>query len=85
MSLVETIYQKSLDLPPDKAQQVINFIDAIKAQPPIAPQSAHPAKTQPERPTFSQRWRGKLDIGKFSPEALEADPRLAYLAERYKL
>ena len=29
MNLAETIYQKSLDLPEDKAIQVINFIDFI--------------------------------------------------------
>ncbi|MBT9312040.1 hypothetical protein [Leptothoe kymatousa] len=35
--------------------------------------------------TFSQRWRGKLGTTQFSSETLAADPRLAYLAERYKL
>lgn len=44
MNLVETIYQKSLDLPPEKAQQVIEFIDFIKtrssASPTISLQSA---------------------------------------------
>lgn len=34
MNLVETIYQKSLDLPPEKAQQVIDFIDFIKTRTP---------------------------------------------------
>ena len=32
MNLAETIYQKSLDLPEDKAIQVINFIDFIKSR-----------------------------------------------------
>ncbi|MBT8420292.1 MAG: hypothetical protein KJO08_05450 [Gammaproteobacteria bacterium] len=47
-----------------------------------------------DQPSFSRRWRGKLvpqatntslDENPFSPEALEADPRLAYLVERYRL
>ncbi len=32
MNLAESIYQKSLDLPEDKAIQVINFIDFIKSR-----------------------------------------------------
>lgn len=32
MNLAEVIYQKSLDLPEDKAIQVINFIDFIKSR-----------------------------------------------------
>lgn len=32
MNLAETIYQKSLDLPEEKAIQVINFIDFIKSR-----------------------------------------------------
>lgn len=35
--------------------------------------------------TFAQRWRGKLGTAQFSPATLAADPRLTYLAERYKL
>ena len=46
-------------------------------------------ETQPsenaDKLTFSQRWRGKLGTAQFSPETLAEDPRLAYLAERYKL
>lgn len=38
-----------------------------------------------DKPTFSQRWRGKLGTTQFSPETLAADPRLAYLSDRYKL
>ena len=34
MNLAETIYQKSLDLPEDKAQQVIDFIDFLKSRSP---------------------------------------------------
>ena len=30
MNLAETIYQKSLDLPEDKAMEVIDFIDFLK-------------------------------------------------------
>lgn len=32
MNLAETIYQKSLDLPEDKAFEVIDFIDFIKSR-----------------------------------------------------
>jgi hypothetical protein len=31
MNLAETIYQKSLSLPPEQAQAVIDFIDSIKS------------------------------------------------------
>jgi hypothetical protein len=34
MSLADTIYQKSLSLPPEKAREVIDFIDFIKARRP---------------------------------------------------
>jgi Protein of unknown function (DUF2281). len=33
MNLAETIYQKSLDLPEDKAIEVIDFIDSLKTVP----------------------------------------------------
>jgi hypothetical protein len=32
MNLAETIYQKSLDLPAEKAIEVIDFIDFLKSQ-----------------------------------------------------
>jgi hypothetical protein len=32
MTLAEVIYQKSRDLPPDKASEVIDFIEFIKAR-----------------------------------------------------
>ena len=48
------------------------------------PESQH-LEPQPDKISFSQRWRGKLSNGQLSPENLEADPRLAYLVERYKL
>ena len=38
MNLADTIYQKSLDLPPDKAQQVIDFIDSLKPRQSTKPQ-----------------------------------------------
>ena len=46
MTLAETIYQKSLELPDDKAIEVIDFIDFIKSrtQPSILVQ---PDKTTP--------------------------------------
>lgn len=37
MNLTDTIYQKILDLPPEKAQQVIDFIDFIKTRSPASP------------------------------------------------
>jgi hypothetical protein len=33
MTLAETIYQKSLSLPEEKAREVLNFIDALQQQP----------------------------------------------------
>ncbi|MBK1621061.1 hypothetical protein CKO42_22085 [Lamprobacter modestohalophilus] len=33
MTLAETIYQKSLTLPPEKAREVLDFIDFIKDRP----------------------------------------------------
>ena len=33
MTLAETIYQKSLSLPEEKARAVLNFIDALQQQP----------------------------------------------------
>lgn len=33
MSFADIIYRKSLDLPDDKAHEVINFIDFIKSRP----------------------------------------------------
>ncbi|MBK5940832.1 hypothetical protein [Halochromatium roseum] len=33
MTLAETIYQKSLSLPPEKAREVLDFIDFIKDRP----------------------------------------------------
>jgi len=38
-----------------------------------------------EKTPFSQRWRGRLRGRTLSAEELEADPRLAYLAGRYRL
>ena len=37
MNLSDTIYQKSLDLPLEKAQQVIDFIDFLKTRTPPSP------------------------------------------------
>lgn len=42
-------------------------------------------ETMPHQVPFSQRWRGKLGNAQFSTEDLNADPRLAYLSQRYKL
>ena len=33
MTLAETIYQKSLTLPEEKAREVLNFIDALQQKP----------------------------------------------------
>lgn len=46
MSLAEVIYQKSLDLPADEAQEVIKFIELIK----IYHTLKKPANTIPEPP-----------------------------------
>lgn len=43
------------------------------------------SKAQSDKPSFSQCWRGKLGSRQFSPETWEAEPRLAYLVDRYKL
>jgi hypothetical protein len=45
---------------------------------------AQPVAT-PSPSTFSERWRGKFTQPNFSPEALAADPKLAYLVDRYHL
>ena len=35
MNLADTIYQKSLELPVDKAREVIDFIEFLKTRPPL--------------------------------------------------
>ena len=47
MPLAEVIYQKSLDLPLEKAQEVIDFIDFLKTRLPLT----QPAITVVEPPT----------------------------------
>jgi hypothetical protein len=47
MNMAEVIYQKSLDLPLEKAQEVIDFIDFLKIRYPMK----KPADTLVELPT----------------------------------
>ena len=43
------------------------------------------AKRPPPPSSFSRRWRGRLADRHLSREELRADPKLAFLAERYQL
>lgn len=85
MNLAETIYQKSLTLPPEKAQVVIDFIDFIKTRPNVVEEQTPEIKAQPKaQPSFSERWRGKFSPLEYTSETLAEDPRLAFLAEKYQ-
>jgi hypothetical protein len=86
LNLAQTIYEKSLSLPPEKAQAVIDFIDFIQACPNFATEKATKNSNQTEpKPSFSERWRGKFSPLDYTSEALAEDPQLAYLAEKYLL
>ena len=39
----------------------------------------------PGKPSFSERWQGRLTEPSFSDQELADDPKLAYLAKRYDL
>ena len=43
------------------------------------------AKSSSVSSSFSQRWRGRFAGRHLSQEELRADPKLAFLAERYQL
>ncbi|WP_201244167.1 hypothetical protein [Halochromatium salexigens] len=42
-------------------------------------------RQRPGKPTFSRRWLGKLQKPSFSEQAMQENPKLAYLAKRYGL
>lgn len=65
MNLAETIYQKSLDLPEDKAIEVIDFIDFIKNR-------ARPVESFKQKPSIYQAFEEAGLIG-----CIETDEQLA--------
>ena len=94
MTLAETIYRKSLTLPPEKAREVLDFIDFIKDRSTLPDnegatnrQESHQKQClkRPDRPPFSQRWKGRLAKSPLSEQEPANDPKLAYLAQRFNL
>ena len=68
---IDQLDQSYLDL-------VYRFIHQFSYQPKV--QLDTPLKS-----SFSERWRGKFSTINISSEAIVEDPRLAYLASRYRL
>ncbi|MEA1049540.1 hypothetical protein U5801_06945 [Lamprobacter modestohalophilus] len=59
MTLTETIYQKSLTLPHEKARGVLDFIDFIKDRPAVADGDAGADSVEPRRRTPTRAIAGK--------------------------
>jgi len=68
MTLAETIYQKSLELPDDKAIEVIDFIDFIKSR----TQPSMPVQPDKTTPSLYQSFSDAGLIG-----CIETDEQLA--------
>ena len=85
MTLAETIYQKSLALPPEKALAVLDFIDFIKDRSTSSNDTSTNNTQVPNHLLFSQRWQGRFSKSSFSEQEQADDPKLTYLAQRYHL